>query len=167
MHQLLETQVIDCYVITCTNILLMLVFDISVFCKQMLTLIYAKEPNTEGRWVCIYLDCCWLFARSAQSWANSAADHIKRLLRAAGYLLLLSLWEGKQHLIFFFQEHRANRHPLLLQLLVGLHITVYLFIINIAMCTLQDVHCKVRQINSNLSLFNFLCWFKLNFKKWV
>ena len=39
MHQLLETQVIDCYVITCTNILLMLVFDISVFCKQMLTLI--------------------------------------------------------------------------------------------------------------------------------
>ena len=31
MHQLLETQVIDCYVITCTNILLMLVFDIIVF----------------------------------------------------------------------------------------------------------------------------------------
>ena len=49
MHQLLETQVIDCYVITCTNILLMLVFDISVFCKQMLTLIYANRVAGLGR----------------------------------------------------------------------------------------------------------------------
>ena len=47
MHDLLEIQGIYWYVITHTNIFLMLVFDISVItiCKQ--TLIYAKELNTE------------------------------------------------------------------------------------------------------------------------
>lgn len=55
----------------------------------------------------IYLYCYWLFAMYAQSWANSTADHIKCLLRAAGHLLLLRLWDDIKTK-FKRQEHKGN-----------------------------------------------------------